>query len=407
MQLLDIVEEAERARLIAAVEDASGEDTFIFGHELIRQTVLGELSAARRRRLHARAAEALERCYASTLAPQAAAIANHLLEAGPSAEPKRTFRALVMAGRFALETAAYEEASRHLERAAERLDAATPAERAELLDLRASAERSAGRWPETIAIWRQAVDAYEALGDEEAVGRVGLEAAYSLLWAGRWGESIEMADRVLGVLGDRVTAARARLLAITGAVLAFGEAPFEVGDERLRQALAIADDLGDPTVRGHCLMVLCLNRSGWMHQGECAEAGLESAELLRPAGDLWSMASGLGFGAIGLVDMGRFDEALRIQAELEPLSERLGNHPALMQVRRVRAMVDFCTAPDLAALEAFAHADLEFVGAPACPGSSTTWAGSAWPASSPATGTPPGPPSKRRLPWTPPVPSTA
>ena len=69
----------------------------------------------------------------------------------------------------------------------------------------------------------------------------------------------------------------------------------------------------------------------------------------------------LGFDAIALVDVGRFAEALSIQAELEPLAERLGNHGALMQARRVRAMVDFCTAPDLAALEAFARADLEFV----------------------------------------------
>ena len=108
-RLLDIVEEAERARLIFAVEDSADEDRFIFAHELIRQTVLSELSAPRLRRLHARAADALERIYASALAPQAAAIANHLLEAGPAAEPKRTFRALVMAGRFALETSAFEE----------------------------------------------------------------------------------------------------------------------------------------------------------------------------------------------------------------------------------------------------------------------------------------------------------
>ncbi len=69
----------------------------------------------------------------------------------------------------------------------------------------------------------------------------------------------------------------------------------------------------------------------------------------------------LGFNAIALVDVGRFAEALSIQGELEPLAERLGNHGALMQARRVRAMVDFCTAPDLAALEAFARADFEFV----------------------------------------------
>jgi tetratricopeptide (TPR) repeat protein len=360
-RLLDIVEEAETARLIAGVEDASGDDAYIFAHELIRQTVLSRLSAPRRRRLHARAAEALERHYASAPAPHAAAIANHLLEAGPAAEPKRTFRALVMAGRLALETAAYEEALRHLEQAAQRVDAATPVERAELLDLRASAERSAGHWPEAIAVWHEALDAYEALGDEEAVGRVCLQAAYSLIWVNRWGESFDIAERALAVLGDRATADRGRLLAHTGTILGAAEYPFELGDQRLRQALAIADQLGDSTVRGHCLHYLCINRFCWMHQAECAEAGLESAQLLRAAGDLWGVSSALGWTTIALVDIGRFDDALRFQAELEPLAEQLGNHPALMQARRVRAMVDFCTAPDLAALEAFARGDLEFV----------------------------------------------
>jgi tetratricopeptide (TPR) repeat protein len=359
MQLLDIVEAAERSRLIAAVEDAAGEDAYIFTHELIRQTVLAELSGPRRRRLHARAAGALERCYAAALAPRAAAIANHLLEAGPVADPKRTFSYFLMAGRFALESAAFEEALLHLERAAERLDAATPPDRAELLELRASAERSAGHPDDAIATWYDAVDAYAALGDEAAVGRVGLQAGYSLLWAGRWLESHEVSERVLTVLSDRVSADRARLLAHSGAVLAAGE--IEVGDEYLDRALAIAEQLGDPAVRGHCLLFVCLNRFAWMQQAECAEAGLEAAELLRAAGDLWGVTSALGFGAIGLVDVGRFDEALRIETELEPLAERLGNLGALWQFRRVRVMVDFCTAPDLAALEASLRADIEFV----------------------------------------------
>jgi tetratricopeptide (TPR) repeat protein len=360
-RLFDIVEEAERARLIAAIANGSDDDAYIFGHELIRQTVLGELSAPRRRRLHARAAEALERCYVSDLAPHAAAIANHLLEAGPAAEPKRAFRALVMAGRFALEKAAFEEALRHLEQAAERVEAATPEERADLLVLRAGTERSAGHWPEAIPIWHEAVAAYEALGDEEAVGRVGLQAAFNMFWTGDWGASFEMAERALAVLGDRGTADRARLLAHTGAVLHAGEAPFAVGEERLRQGLAIADQLGDPVVRGHCLHYLCISRFCLMQQAECAEAGLESAELLRAAGDLWGWTSALGWCTIALVKVGRFDEALRIQAEHEPLCERLGNHPALMQARRVRTMVEFCTVPDLAGLEAYAHADVDSV----------------------------------------------
>jgi tetratricopeptide (TPR) repeat protein len=144
--------------------------------------------------------------------------------------------------------------------------------------------------------------------------------------------------------------------------MAQAEMPFDAGDATLTQALAIADELSDPALRGHCLWSLCMNRFCWMHHEECAEAGLEAADLLRTAGDRWGLASVLGFIQRALVDVGRFSDALRIAPELEPLAERLGNHPALMQMRRARAMVDFCSAGDPAALEAFARADLEFVG---------------------------------------------
>ena len=169
-----------------------------------------------------------------------------------------------------------------------------------------------------------------------------------------------MAERALAVLGDGVTADRARLLAHTGCVLGLGEAPFEVGDERLSQALAIADQLGDPTVRGHCLLYLFAGAAGCTRPSR-AEAGLESAELLRAAGDLWGVASVLGWTTIGAGRRRSLRGGPQDPVELEPLAERLGNHPALMQARRVRAMVDFCTAPDMAALEAYAHADVEFV----------------------------------------------
>ena len=94
----------------------------MFAHELIRQTVLAELSTPRRRRLHARTADALERVYAENLSARAATIAHHLLEAGPAADPKRTFRYFVMAGEAALESAAYEEALRSFEKASSMME---------------------------------------------------------------------------------------------------------------------------------------------------------------------------------------------------------------------------------------------------------------------------------------------
>jgi class 3 adenylate cyclase/tetratricopeptide (TPR) repeat protein len=360
-RLLDIVEEAERARLIGAVDDASGQEAYIFGHELIRQTVLAELSASRRRRIHARAAEVLEGHYAGALEPQAAAIAYHLLEAAPVADPRRTLRYLLLAGKWALATAAFEEALVHLEQAAQRIDAATPTERADLLSQLGTARRTNGQWVEAIATWKEAVDAYETLGDVEAAGRISADAAYSLGWASRWEEGMAIAQRGIDLLGDRVSATRARLLAMQGFVMGYAGVPFEVGDAFVTQALAIADELGDPALRGSCLLAKSLNRLAWMDRQEVAEAGLEAAKLLKAAGSRWEESAVLGFVGMGLVGAGHFADARKLVAHLEPLAEHLGNVPALLQCGRVEhGMVGYAETGDLDALEAFAWRDLKF-----------------------------------------------
>jgi len=64
--MLESIEEAEKAGLVLAVAD-SPKARFQFSHELIRQAVIGSLSAARRQRLHLEVAAAIERTYAAAL----------------------------------------------------------------------------------------------------------------------------------------------------------------------------------------------------------------------------------------------------------------------------------------------------------------------------------------------------
>jgi DNA-binding winged helix-turn-helix (wHTH) protein len=64
--LLECIEEAEKAGLIFAVAE-SRRVRFGFSHELIRQGVIGALSAARRQQLHLEVADALERTYSGPL----------------------------------------------------------------------------------------------------------------------------------------------------------------------------------------------------------------------------------------------------------------------------------------------------------------------------------------------------
>jgi tetratricopeptide (TPR) repeat protein len=78
--LLDCIEEAERSGLIVSVEE-NYHLRFRFSHELIRQAVIGSLSAPRRRRLHLKIADAIERtCRAESGSADADLIDNHVAE---------------------------------------------------------------------------------------------------------------------------------------------------------------------------------------------------------------------------------------------------------------------------------------------------------------------------------------
>ena len=107
-EVLDAIEETERAQLIAA--DA-GQRTPRYGfvHELIRTTLIAGLSLPRRQRLHLRIADTLERLRATSLESHASVLAHHLYQAGAAADTGRTARFLLLAGRRALAAGAFEE----------------------------------------------------------------------------------------------------------------------------------------------------------------------------------------------------------------------------------------------------------------------------------------------------------
>jgi predicted ATPase len=66
-QTLDLLEEAEAARVIEAVPQAIGR--YQFTHALIRATLYDEVTTARRVRLHRRIGAVLEELYATNLEP--------------------------------------------------------------------------------------------------------------------------------------------------------------------------------------------------------------------------------------------------------------------------------------------------------------------------------------------------
>lgn len=118
--LLDSLEESEAAGLVSSSLEHL-EALFQFSHELIRQVVLDDLSAARRQRFHLKVADAIEGLHDGSLEDKINDLAYHLWHAGAAADSARTVECLMRAAKRAQEQSAYETALSHLSNALERL----------------------------------------------------------------------------------------------------------------------------------------------------------------------------------------------------------------------------------------------------------------------------------------------
>ena len=111
-ELFIIIEKAQQMGMIIPSSEGS-EKPLTFAHELVRQTLLGGISAPRRQQLHAAVADAIERLCPGAVEQQAGDIANHLLKAGSPGDGRKLGRYLTQAGKDTLEAAAFEEALRN------------------------------------------------------------------------------------------------------------------------------------------------------------------------------------------------------------------------------------------------------------------------------------------------------
>jgi DNA-binding winged helix-turn-helix (wHTH) protein/tetratricopeptide (TPR) repeat protein len=111
--ILKCIEEAEKAGLLFSVAE-SPKARFEFSHELVRQAVIGGLSAARRQRLHLEVADAIERTYSAALEDYCTELAHHYAR---SSNTEKTIEYLDRAGRQAIKLGALKEAELCLKQA--------------------------------------------------------------------------------------------------------------------------------------------------------------------------------------------------------------------------------------------------------------------------------------------------
>ncbi len=160
--LIDSLECASRAQLAEAV--SAGRDvTFAFTHALIPTTLYDGVSILRRRRLHRRAAAAIERLHPDDFE----SLAYHYSEAG---DEERALSYHTQAGARASAAYANVEAEGHYRAALELVE--VEAERADLLRDLGRVLSLQGRYEEAIGVYQEGIAAYQSLDDLDGVARL-------------------------------------------------------------------------------------------------------------------------------------------------------------------------------------------------------------------------------------------
>jgi predicted ATPase len=172
--LIDALECASRAQLVEEVR-AERDVVFAFTHALIPATLYEGVSTLRRRRLHRRAADAIERLHPDDFE----ALAYHYGEAG---DEERALAYHTQAGEQAAAAYANVEAESHYRAALELVEG--EAERADLLQELGRMLVRQSRYEDAIEVWQDGITGYQALGNLDGVARLVARSADAAWWLG-------------------------------------------------------------------------------------------------------------------------------------------------------------------------------------------------------------------------------
>ncbi len=265
-ELLDDLDAAMDAGLVNEDPDTLGR--FGFSHALVAEALAAELSAARRARVHAATARAIEALRVGLLDEHLAELGHHALAGALAGSADLAIRYAALAADRATAVGAHEDAVRHRKIVVRALELGRPGDRQArydaLLEL-GRAHRRADDAEGAIAAFADAVTVAEQSDDVDAVTAAAVLLNESSLWqSGDYGADnaaeVAVVERVLALLPEGDSAVRAELL---GALASF---LYYVGDpdrcERLSvEALEMARRVGEPATIAKTLN----NRSqaGW------------------------------------------------------------------------------------------------------------------------------------------------
>jgi len=323
-ELLEVLDEAVTARVLASVPGAPGR--LRFAHALIRETLYEGLTTPRRVRLHRRVGAALEALYAGDPEAHLAELAHHFFEAIPGGDALKALDYARRGGDRALAQLAYEEAARLYGVALQALEQEEPVDpvaRCELLLALGDALARAGSTPEAKETFLAAADQARTSGLPEHLAGAALGYGGRSPWlrAGSDRLLVPLLQEALDTLGEEESALRARLLARLAGALR-DQPSLEPRSSLGRQAVEMARRLGDPDTLGYALCALFAAIMG-PETDELVEIGEEVRRLAEESGDAERAVDACWLLRITWLSLGEVARVVAVAEEHRALADEL------------------------------------------------------------------------------------
>jgi class 3 adenylate cyclase len=337
-ELIDLLDEAQRAAVVQELPDAPGRYTF--SHALVQHTLYEDLGGTRRTRLHKSVGEAIERLYGENNEDLVGELARHFLLATRPTDSDKAISYAKRAGDAALKALAPDDAVRYFSQALELaapMSSIDPLIRIDMLIGLGTAQRQAGiaSFRETLleaARGAQELDDTDRLVAAALANNRGLFSALGQVDA----EKIDMIEAALEALPDTDSLERARLLATLCSELSY-RSPLEHRLALADEAKAMARRLGDQAtfidVMSRCGLAIAVPSTLTSELADFAEALSAARDLddpvaaLNVAGNACSLA----------VRAGQFELARERLALLRAMAEKLRQPSILWEVGYIEA----------------------------------------------------------------------
>ncbi len=360
---MGLLEAALRAGLVREKRDGS-EVSYVFSDEQIREYLYSELSLIRRRKTHARIAQAMEELR-SDEGRRVEELAFHSVQAGDAA---KALKFSMMAGEHAILLHAYPEAKKHFQNVLDMLEEDDNPERLKVLARLGDSGLGMGDFDQCSLYYRDALSIAGQLGDNRRTAQIYSKLGYAhWLFKNNITEGLRCYERGLEALQHEKDAIEeavivqniARLLVNTGRVenalqkceqavrvarkldarevlahalqtLALGLIPDRTNKDRifnyLQESLKICKDNGleDPLCRAHenLGMALGLVRADYLRSKETSLDGIAYAKKLGQVFyEAWTQAA---LALYALIPLGEWDKAVETASNSLRIGSEIG-----------------------------------------------------------------------------------